>query len=87
MSTIQLITLVVLAVAGLLCGVRLVRGPSFADRGVALDTIFVIVAGAVAVDAAVTGSGKYLDVLVVASLLGFVSTTLIARFIERRGAR
>ena len=32
-------------------------------------------------------SGLYLDVMVVAALLGFTGTALVARFIERRGAR
>ena len=41
----------------------------------------------IAVHAVRTGSGEYLDVLVVASLLGFTGTALVARFIERRGAR
>ncbi|HVL05771.1 MAG TPA: monovalent cation/H+ antiporter complex subunit F [Acidimicrobiales bacterium] len=75
-----------IAVAGLLCLVRLVRGPSLADRIVALDALLVVIVSGIAIDAARTGEGTYLDVLVVAALLGFVGTVNVARFIERRGA-
>ncbi len=73
-------------VSAVLCMVRLVRGPSLADRIVALDALLILVVSGIAVDAARTGEGTYLDVLVVAALLGFVGTVNVARFIERRGA-
>ena len=72
-------------VSAVLCMVRLVRGPSLADRIVALDALLILVVSGIAVDAARTGEGTYLDVLVVAALLGFVGTVNVARFIERRG--
>ncbi len=75
-----------IAVSGLLCLLRLVRGPSLADRIVALDALLILIVSGIAVDAARTGEGTYLDVLVVAALLGFVGTVNVARFIERRGA-
>ncbi len=75
-----------IAVSGLLCLLRLVRGPSLADRIVALDALLIVIVSGIAVDAARTGEGTYLDVLVVAALLGFVGTVNVARFIERRGA-
>jgi multicomponent Na+:H+ antiporter subunit F len=76
-----------LAVSGVLCLVRLLRGGSLPDRIVALDTLLVLVVCSIAVGAVRTGSGVFLDVMVVASLLGFTGTALVARFIERRGAR
>lgn len=76
-----------LAVAGLLCLVHLVRGPSTADRIVALDLLLVVVVSAIALEAARNRAGPYLDVLVVASLIGFVGTVTVARFIESRGSR
>ncbi|HEX2046344.1 MAG TPA: monovalent cation/H+ antiporter complex subunit F [Acidimicrobiales bacterium] len=75
-----------IAVSGLLCLLRLVRGPSLADRIVALDALLIVIVSGIAVDAARTGEGTYLDVLLVAALLGFVGTVNVARFIERRGA-
>lgn len=87
MTVLYVLTYGMLATAGLLCVVRMLRGTSFPDRAVALDTLLVVVVCGIAVNAARTGSGAYLDVMVVAALLGFTGTTLVARFIERRGAR
>jgi multicomponent Na+:H+ antiporter subunit F len=78
--------LAVLAVAALLFLARLVRGPSLADRIVALDGIVVTLTLGIIADAAATGQVRYLDAPVVVALLGFVGTSIVARFIERRGA-
>lgn len=80
------IALVGLSVAALLCVLRLVRPGSLADRIVALDLLLVVIVSGIAILAARTGRGSYLDVLVVAALLGFVGTVTVGRFIERRGA-
>jgi multicomponent Na+:H+ antiporter subunit F len=87
MTIVTTLVLGLLTVAAVLCVVRLLRGESFPDRVVALDTLLVVVVCGVAVNAVRTGSGEFLDVLVVASLLGFTGTSLVARFIEKRGAR
>lgn len=87
MTLLTSILLGVLAAAGGLCLVRLLRGVSLPDRIVALDTLLVVIVCGIAVHAAREGSGVYLDVMVVAALLGFTGTALVARFIERRGAR
>lgn len=86
MTLVTDITLALLAVAAGLCILRLIRSRSLPDRTVALDTTLVIVVCGIATFSARTGSGIFLDVLVVAALLGFTSTSLVARFIERRGA-
>jgi multicomponent Na+:H+ antiporter subunit F len=79
------IVFALLAVAGLCFFVRLAVGPSLADRVVALDGLVITVVAAVAVDAARTGSSRFLDAVVVIALVGFVGTTAAARFIEQRG--
>lgn len=85
MSLAGNVAFVFLALSGLGCLIHLARGRSTADRIVALDLLLVVVVSAIAVQAARDGSGIFLDVLVVASLLGFVGTVTVARFIERRG--
>jgi multicomponent Na+:H+ antiporter subunit F len=74
-----------LAVTGLLALLRLVRPGTLADRVVGLDTAALVVVAGLAVNAAATRDGVYLDVLVVMALLGFVGTMFVARFIEERG--
>ena len=83
MTVVTGICLAVLAVATLLCLARLIAGPTVPDRIVALDTVLFLVASGVAVEAARTGEGTYLNILVVVSLLGFVGTVTTARFVER----
>lgn len=73
-----------LAAAALLF--RVVLGPSLADRVVALDGVLIVVVCGLAVSAAHTGNTLFTDLAVVVGLLGFLSTAVAARFIERRGA-
>lgn len=78
------ISFVLLGLAAVLCLVRLLRGESLANRIVALDALLLMVVSGLAVQAALTGEDTYLDAMVVAALLGFTGTGLIAKFIERR---
>lgn len=86
MTLVTTIALAGLAVSAALCVVRLVRGSSVADRIVALDLLLVITVSGIAVTATATDSHVFLDVLVVAALLGFIGTVTVARYMERRGA-
>lgn len=83
-ATAASIALGALVLAGFLCLIRLIRGPSLANRIVALDALLLMVVSGLAVQAAITGEDTYLDAMVVAALLGFTGTGLIAKFIERR---
>lgn len=80
------VALVLLGTAGLAIAVRVVIGPSVADRVVALDSLLIVVISILVVDAARTGDTAFVDVAVVMGLLGFIGTGVAARFIERRGA-
>lgn len=74
-----------LAIAGACFFIRLVRGPTLADRVVALDGIVVIIVAAITLNVSRTGSDLFLDVAVVVAFVGFVGTAAAARFIEQRG--
>ena len=65
--------------------VRLLRGPSLADRVLAIDGLLVCGAAAVVTRAIDTGDGSFLPVTVVFTLVGFISTAVVARFIEGQG--
>lgn len=86
MSAVVVVCLAALSVAALLTLFRLVRGPSVPDRIVALDVLLQLVVAGIAVGAAATRDGGFLAVLVAVSLLGFVGTVTVARFVERRGS-
>lgn len=77
--------LVVLALAAIGFGYRLVAGPSLTDRMLGIDGLLVVGVSALAVRSMQTGQGAFLPVAVVATLVGFVGTGIVARFIEGAG--
>jgi multicomponent Na+:H+ antiporter subunit F len=86
MTIVIAVCLGILTLAAILTLTRIVRkGISLADRVVALDVLLLIIVLGIAVGAVQSGSQLFFSVLVVVSLLGFVGTITVARFIERRG--
>jgi len=76
-----------LLVAALGAMARVVRGPSVADRMVALDTLLFIGVAGIGTFIARTGDTTYVSVLVVAVLTAFVSTLVVARYLEAETER
>ena len=74
-----------LSAAAILFVVRMLIGPSVADRVIALDGLLVTILGGVLVYAAWVDSGVSVDTVLVVALLGFVATGVVARYIEQRG--
>ncbi len=71
------------AVSGL-CGLyRLLRGPSLADRVIAVEVALVSLVGGIAVDAADRQSQAFLVLLIVIALVGLAGTFAASRFLER----
>jgi multicomponent Na+:H+ antiporter subunit F len=65
----------------LLALVRLALGPSLLDRVVATDTLLVIISAGLAVYAALERDPTVVPVLVVVSLLAFVGSVSVARYV------
>ncbi len=63
---------------------RLVRGPSFADRVVALDFLMLIGIGFITVKAIVSSEYSYIDVAIAMALVAFLATVAFSRYIYRR---
>jgi multisubunit Na+/H+ antiporter MnhF subunit len=82
---VNLAALLILAAAGAGFVYRLWVGPSLADRTTALNGLLLAGMGAIATQAAHTGTGVFLPALVAIALVGPVSTAMVARFIEGRG--
>lgn len=78
---------VLLAVAAAGAVFRVVRGPSVADRMVALDTLLFIGVAGIGAYIARTGETTFVPVLVMAVLTAFVSTVVVARYIEAETER
>ncbi|WP_395155144.1 monovalent cation/H+ antiporter complex subunit F [Ilumatobacter sp.] len=77
--------IVLLAVAGGCFLYRVLRGPSIPDRVVALDGVLSVVVSGIIVAAAKANSDITLATVLVVSLVGFVGTVALGRFVERRG--
>ncbi|MDX1466664.1 MAG: monovalent cation/H+ antiporter complex subunit F [Halomonas sp.] len=87
MSPVILVSLAVMVLALCLAFVRLFRGPSMADRVVALELFSSILVGTIGVVAIATDVPSLLDVAIVMALMAFMATIGFARFLERGGPR
>ncbi|MFV2085118.1 monovalent cation/H+ antiporter complex subunit F [Micromonospora sp. LOL_021] len=84
MTFVAVVVTVLLAVAALLTVGRIIRGPTLLDRVVAAEVLIAIIVGGLAAEAAVNRHATTLPVLVVLSLLGFVGSVSIVRFVAAR---
>jgi multicomponent Na+:H+ antiporter subunit F len=78
--------LVFLAIIGagiLLCLLRMLKGPTTADRAVAVDTTATITTALLVLLGFVFRRYVYLDVALVYSVLTFIGSVAIARYLER----
>lgn len=78
------IALIMLGLALLVSTIRIIIGPTLADRVLALDLLTVVAMGFVATVAIRTGLMLYLDIAIALALLGFVATIALARYILSR---
>ncbi len=79
--TIWLFTVLFLVALMLLAMVRLVKGPTSADRVVALDAINTLVVAAMIVLGVVFQQFIFIDVAIIYALLSFVGTLYIAKYL------
>ncbi|MBU9673972.1 Na(+)/H(+) antiporter subunit F1 [Planococcus sp. CP5-4] len=73
--------IVSISFAGLLF--RLVKGPTVADRVVALDAIGVTLVSIVALLSLIIETEFFLEVILLMSILSFIGTAAFAKFLER----
>ncbi len=78
--------LVVLALALVVATVRLVVGPTDADRALGVDFGFAVVIAAVALLAVRLDAPALLDLVLVGTLVGFLSTVAFARLVAARSS-
>jgi len=80
-TVVELVLYGLIGAGALLALVRLALGPSLLDRVVATDTLLVIISAGLAVYAALEQDPTVVPVLVVVSLLAFVGSVSIARYV------
>ncbi len=73
--------LAVLALCLLVAVYRVLAGPTDADRGLAVDFGFVVVVAGIALLALRLEASAMLDLVLVATLVGFLTTVALARLV------
>ncbi|NLG55462.1 MAG: pesticidal protein Cry26Aa [Rhodococcus sp.] len=83
MTAITWVALVVVALTMIPAAWRIYRGPTDADRSVAADLIFFAFVGVLAMMGVHLAGGVVFDVILVASVVGFLATMSMARLVTR----
>jgi multicomponent Na+:H+ antiporter subunit F len=76
-------SLIVISFALVAALVRVLQGPSLADRIVALDLVAYLAMGFLGAYALLVDQETYIDAALVLGLLAFLGTVAVARYIER----
>lgn len=78
------VSIALIALSLLIAFVRMVLGPTLADRVVALDMMTTLIIAFCGIVAVLTSDSAFLDVAIVLALVGFLATVALARYAERR---
>ncbi|NUL45933.1 sodium:proton antiporter [Cellulosimicrobium funkei] len=76
-----IICLVLLGVGALAAIFRIVRGPSILDRAIATDVLLIVVSSSLCVEMAINHHTDNIVFVVVASVIGFVGSVTLSRFV------
>ena len=76
---------IIISAAVLTAVIRMLKGPTSADRIVSLDTVTTIISSLLVVLALFFKNNIYLDISFVFAALSFTGVIVIARYLEGRG--
>ncbi|MDD5044822.1 MAG: monovalent cation/H+ antiporter complex subunit F [Candidatus Omnitrophica bacterium] len=69
----------------LICIIRIIIGPTSADRAVVINTLGIFIVGFCAILSIPTGRDWYLDIAIAWALQSFVGALAFAKYLEGRG--
>ncbi|MCM8757322.1 MAG: cation:proton antiporter [Candidatus Omnitrophica bacterium] len=75
----------ILVVCSFLCLFRISRGPTPADRTVAMDILGIVIVAFCALSTVLTHQDYYINIALAWALLNFIGTLALAKFLEGRG--
>ena len=84
MQTVLAVTAVILSLAAAGAIIRIARGPSLLDRVLASDVLLGILGAALCIDMAVNRHVNNLMLVVALSIIGFIGSVTVARFVADR---
>ena len=79
----EIIFITIIGISIIFCFLRMLKGPTAADRAVALDTVTTVTVAFLVILGYVFERYVYLDVSLVYAVLMFVGSVAIARFLEK----
>ncbi|KQQ83518.1 monovalent cation/H+ antiporter complex subunit F [Arthrobacter sp. Leaf137] len=84
MQVVLAVTAVILSLAAGGAIIRIARGPSLLDRVLASDVLLAILGAALCIDMAVNRHMNNLMLVVAISVIGFIGSVTVARFVADR---
>lgn len=75
----------ILLLAAAMCLYRINRGPTAADRIVAVDILGILIVGFCAILTITTGRSWYMDIGIAWALQSFIGTLALAKYLEGKG--
>lgn len=84
LSGFAAVLIVILMVPLTLAAVRMITGPGYADRFVALDMLTGIAVAIAALTMIVTGRREFLDIAFGIALIGFLATCSLSALLEKK---
>ena len=82
MNSIFSVVSIILAILSLILLYRVFKGPNVIDRVLAADSIDIILGIIMILFGAVEDRAMYLDLGLIVTLLGFIGTVLISKYLE-----
>lgn len=82
-KTMLTISLILVGIATIITFIRVLIGPTFPDRVIAMDVVGVNLISAIAIVSILFNTRAFFDVILVLGILAFISTISFSKFIER----
>lgn len=82
MNSIFSVVSIILSIFSLILLYRVFKGPNVIDRVLAADSIDIILGIIMILFGAIEGRAMYLDLGLIVTLLGFIGTVLISKYLE-----
>jgi len=80
---IETLFLILIGAGVILCFLRMLLGPTAADRAIAVDTVTTVITALLVLLGFIFRRYIYLDAALVYSILSFVGLVAVARYLER----
>ena len=83
LQAVSLVCLAALLAGGAMCVHRVAIGPSAADRAIALDTLTMVFIGIICILCITWSSALYFDAVWILTLVGYLGSVAVARYLEK----